>query len=70
MVVFTFYTLDKDDKERAFEDSFLLTNIKLDVVFEKFFLTLSNSDIDVQARTYNEIPIPLKTYFQLPKKSS
>ncbi len=41
---------DKDDRERFFEESFLLTNIKPDVVLGIPFLTISNVDVDFQAR--------------------
>ena len=40
MVVFTSFISDKDDKERLFEKSFLLANIKIDVVFKIAFLTM------------------------------
>ncbi len=50
IVVSTFYVLDKDGRERFFEESFLLTNIKLDIVLGMPFLTMSNADIDFQAR--------------------
>ncbi len=50
MVVFTFSILDKDDKERFFEESFLLANVKSDIVLRIPFLTMSNSDVDFQAR--------------------
>lgn len=38
--------LDKNDKIKFFEESFLLTNIKPDVVLEIFFLTINNIDIN------------------------
>ena len=50
MIIFTFFILDKNNKERFFEKSFLLADIKLNVVFEKFFLVMSNIDIDFQAQ--------------------
>ncbi len=50
MVVSTFFMLDKDDKERFFEESFLLTNVKPDVVLGILFLIMSNADIDFQAQ--------------------
>ncbi len=46
MVVSTFLVLDKDDKERFFEKSFLLADVKLDIVLMMLFLTISNADID------------------------
>ena len=49
MVVSTFFVLDKDGRERFFEESFLLADVNLDVVFKMPFLTMSNVDIDFQA---------------------
>ncbi len=49
MVVSTFFVLNKDSRERFFEESFLLTDVKLDVVLGMPFLTMSNADIDFQA---------------------
>lgn len=46
MVVSTFFILDKDDKMKFFEESFLLVDVKLDIVLEIFFLIMSNADID------------------------
>ncbi len=48
MVVSTFFVLDKDGKERFFEESFLLVDVKLDIVFKISFLTMSNIDVDFQ----------------------
>ncbi len=48
-VVSIFFILDKDGRERFFEESFLLANVKPDVTFKIFFLTISNTDIDFQA---------------------
>ena len=50
MVVSTFFILDKDDKEKFFEESFLLANVKLNIVFRMLFLIMSNTDIDFQAQ--------------------
>ena len=50
MVVSIFSILNKDDKKRFFEESFLLANVKLDTVLKMFFLTMSNADIDFYAR--------------------
>ncbi len=50
MVVSIFFMSDKDDKERFFKESFLLADIKLDIILGIFFLTIGNSDIDFQAR--------------------
>ncbi len=49
MVVSTFSVLDKNDKERFFKESFLLTEIKSDMVLRMTFLTMSNADINFQA---------------------
>ena len=49
MVVFTFSISDKDGKEKFFKENFLLANVKPDIVFRMFFLTISNADIDFQA---------------------
>ena len=48
MIVSTFSMLDKDDRESFFEESFLLTDIYLDVVLRMLFLTICNADIDFQ----------------------
>ena len=45
-MIYIFFVLDKDSKESFFEESFLLANIKLNIVREIFFLTMSNTDID------------------------
>ena len=50
MVVSTFFISDKDDRERFFEESFLLADIKPKIVLGMLFLTMSNIDIDFQAR--------------------
>ncbi len=49
MVVSTF-SVDKDEKERFFEESFLLSDVSPDIVLEMPFLTMSNANIDFQAR--------------------
>lgn len=49
MIISIFSILDKDGRERFFEDSFLLANIKPDVVLKILFLTIKNADIDFQA---------------------
>ena len=46
MVVFTFFISDKNSRERFFEQSFLLTDVQLDIIFGRLFLTMSNADID------------------------
>ena len=50
MVVSIFSMLDKDGRERFFEESFLLVDIKPEIVLEMLFLTISNTDVDFQAR--------------------
>ena len=50
MIVSTFSVSDKDGKERIFEESFLLADVKLDIVLRMSFLTMSNADINFQAR--------------------
>ncbi len=50
MIVFTFSVSDNDDKERFFEESFLLADVKPDVVLWMLFLTMSNANIDFQAQ--------------------
>lgn len=49
MVVFIFSILDKNGRERFFEESFLLVDVKPDVVLEMLFLTMSNINVDFQA---------------------
>ncbi len=67
MVVSTFSILDKDGRERFFQKSFLLADFKPDIVLEMPFLTMSNVDIDFQARDLQS-SILLETYFWLPDK--
>ncbi len=50
MIVSTFSVLDKDGRERFFEESFLLADVKPNIVFKMPFLTISNVDVDFQAR--------------------
>ncbi len=49
MIVSIFSVLDKNDRERFFKKSYLLTDIKLDIVFEMLFLIMSNANVDFQA---------------------
>ena len=49
MVISTFFMLNKDDRERFFQENFLLADVKLDVVFEIFVLIINNTDVDFQA---------------------
>ncbi len=50
MIVSTFSVSDKDGKERFFEKSFILVDVKPNIVLGMFFLTMSNADIDFQSR--------------------
>ncbi len=50
MVVSTFSMLDKDNRERFFEESFLLTDVKPEIVLGMPFLTMNNADVDFQTR--------------------
>ncbi len=49
MVVTIFSILDKDKRERFFKESFLLADVKPDIVFGISFLTMNNADVDFQA---------------------
>ncbi len=49
MVVSTFSVSDKDGKERFLEESFLLADVRPDIVLGMPFLTMSNADVDFQA---------------------
>ena len=49
MIVSTFFISDKNSKERFFEKSLLLANIKPELVFKMFFLIINNANIDYQA---------------------
>ncbi len=50
IVVSAFSIFDKDDRKRFFEKSFLLADIKPNIVLGMLFLTMSNINIDFQAR--------------------
>ncbi len=50
MVFSTFSVSDKDGKEKYFKESFLLADVKPDIVLGISFLTMSNADIDFPAR--------------------
>ena len=41
--------LNKDNKERFFEKSFLLADVKPNIVLGMLFLTINNDDVDFQA---------------------
>lgn len=49
IVVSAFSMSNKDDRERFFDKSFLLADVKPDPILEISFLTISNADIDFQA---------------------
>ena len=50
MVVSSFSLSDKDGWEKFFEKSFLLADVKPEVVLGMLFLTMSNANIDFQAQ--------------------
>ncbi len=64
MIISTFFILDKDSKGRFFEKNFLLTDVKLDIVFGILFLIMNNIDIYFQAQELQWKFTSLKTYFQ------
>ena len=41
--------LDKDSRERFFKESFLLADVKPNIVFEMLFLTINNANVNFQA---------------------
>ncbi len=49
MVVSTFSMSDKDRRERFFEESFLLADVRPDIVLGMPFLTMRNADVNFQA---------------------
>ena len=55
MIVSTFSVLDKDGKERFFEESFLLANVKPDIVLRILFLTMNNVNIDFEAQDLQQM---------------
>ncbi len=46
VVVSTFSVLDKDSRKRFFKKSFLLADVKLDIVLGIPVLTMSNIDVN------------------------
>ncbi len=50
IVVSTFSVSDKNGTESFFEESFLLIDVKLDIMLEMLFLIMSNANIDFHAR--------------------
>ena len=49
MVVFTFFVLDKNNKKRFFEESFLLADVKSNIMIKMLFFTMSNANINFKA---------------------
>ncbi len=49
MIVSTFSMSDKDGREKFLEKSFLLADVKSDIVLGMPFLTMSNADVNFQA---------------------
>ncbi len=54
IVVSTFSVSDKDGKERFFEESFLLADVKPDIVLGMPFLIMSNADVKFQTRNLQQ----------------
>lgn len=52
--------VDKNRKERFFKKSFLLTNIKPDIVFRMPFLIMGNIDVDFIAQNFQWGPTLLE----------
>ncbi len=50
MVISTFFVSDKNGRKRFFKKSFLLADVKPDIVLGMPFLTMSNTNVDFQAR--------------------
>lgn len=50
MIVSTFFVSDKDNKKRFFEKSVLLADVKLDIFLGMSLLTMSNTNVNFQAR--------------------
>ena len=46
MIVAAFLVVDKANRVNFFEKTFLVANISPEVIFEVFFLTLSDADVD------------------------
>ena len=70
MVVVAFLIIDQDDKIKFFEDSFLVENISLDVVFGIICLTLSNANVNFLKKNFDKNFIPLKKLFLSSSKLS
>ncbi len=52
IVISIFSMLNKDDRGRFFEKSFLLADVKPDIVTKMPFLIISNVDIDFQSQDF------------------
>ena len=50
MVVIVFSIVDKANRVRFFEETFLVTNVSPKIVFGILFFTLSGTDIDFSGR--------------------
>ena len=50
IVVTAFAMVDKANRVRFFEETFLVANVSLEVVLGMLFLTLSSADIDFSGR--------------------
>lgn len=50
IVIYIFSIWNRDGKERFFKESFLMANIKLDVMLKILFLITSNANIDFQVQ--------------------
>ena len=50
MVIAAFSVVDKANRVRFFEETFLVANISLEVVLGMLFLTLSGTDVDFSGR--------------------
>lgn len=46
IIILTFFISNKDSRKKFFKDSFLLADIKSDVVLKMLFLVINNVDID------------------------
>ena len=49
IVVSTFFMLNKNGREKFFKESFLLSDVKPDVVIKIAFLTINNINVNFQA---------------------
>ena len=49
IIISTFSLSNKNDRERFFDKSFLLTNVNLDILLKILFLIMSNTDVNFLA---------------------